>query len=447
MWYLRMWRNHLLNISRSGIVKDHIVDYDNKFLKLPIEAYLKLLPAKDPVSGSMSNAFEQLNHPQIALINAINNPQFRFVCAALSRRLGKTYISNIIAQMVVLIPNCNILIMSPNYSLSSISFEIQRKLIQTFDLEMIRDNAKDRVIELSNGSTVRIGSVAQVDSCVGRSYDLIVFDEAALTSDGEAAYNVSLRPTLDRPNAKCIFISTPRGKKNWFSRFHARGYSSDFPEWISLTADWTENTRMSVKDVQEAKASMSAAEFEQEYMASFNSYQGQIYQLSEENIIDKLPPGKYEFFAGLDPGYKDPTAFVVFAYDLENNWYYIVDDYLEAEKVTKGHADSIQEFITKWNIDAIFIDSAAAQFAADLAYQYDIATLKAKKQVLEGIAFVQTIVQQDRLKVLRHCTWTLDCLDQYQWDPNESLVTEKPVHNEASHIADAIRYALYSFII
>lgn len=434
----------MLKISRPGISSTEITDYGNsRFLKLPIENYLKLLPS--PVGSG--TVFDNINAPQIALINAVNDPQFRFISAALSRRLGKTFISNIIAQMVVLIPNCNVLIMSPNYSLSSISFELQRKLIQTFDLEVTRDNVKDRIIELSNGSTVRMGSISQVDSCVGRSYDLILFDEAALSSDGEAAFNVSLRPTLDKPGAKVIFISTPRGKKNWFSRFHARGYSEEFPQWISLVADWTENTRMSVSDVEEAKKAMSAAEFEQEYCASFNTYEGQIYALSEENIVDTLPEGNYEFFAGLDPGYKDPTAFVVFAYDLENDWYYIVDDYLEAEAVTSKHAAAFQELITKWNIDSIFMDPAAAQFGADLAYQYDVATIKAKKQVLEGIAFVQTIVQQDRLKILRNCSWVLDAMDQYQWDPNESLVIEKPLHNEASHIADAIRYALYTFIV
>ena len=51
---------------------------------------------------------------------------------------------------------------------------------------------KDKVIELSNGSTIRMGSVNQVDSCVGRSYDLIIFDEAAL-ADGRDAFNVAER--------------------------------------------------------------------------------------------------------------------------------------------------------------------------------------------------------------------------------------------------------------
>lgn len=436
----------MLKISRPDIRSDAIVDFDvdKRFIKLPIDKYLQLLPS--PLGGGRS-VFDDLNPPQIALINAINDPKYRFVCAALARRLGKTYIANVIAQLVMLIPNCNVLVMSPNYALSAISFELQRKLINTFDLEILRDNSKDRVIELSNGSTVRLGSINQVDSCVGRSYQLILFDEAALGSDGEAAFNVSLRPTLDRPNSKAIFISTPRGKKNWFSRFHARGFSSEFPEWASIVADYKENSRMSEKDVDEARKSMSLAEFEQEYMASFNSFEGQIYSLPMENIVEELPEGKYEFFAGMDPGYRDPTAFVVFAYDLENSIFYIVEDYLESERSTKDHAKALTEIISKWNIDAIFIDPAAAQFAADLAYQYDIATIKAKKQVLEGIAYCQTLVQQDRLKVLSSCHWVIDSMDQYQWDPKENLINEKPLHNEASHIADAMRYALYTFTI
>ena len=90
---------------------------------------------------------------------------------------------------------------------------------------------------------IRDSSLSTVDSCVGRSYDLIIFDEAALGADGEAAFNVALRPTLDKPNSKAIFISTPRGKNNWFSKFFDRGFTEDFPEWCSITADYTENSR------------------------------------------------------------------------------------------------------------------------------------------------------------------------------------------------------------
>lgn len=438
----------MLEISRKGVDIESVTDFpaSTRFIKLPIIPYLKLLPVVDPITYEKSNAWEHTNRPQIALINAINDPRFRFVCAALSRRLGKTYIANIIAQLVLLVPNCNVLIMSPNFSLSSISFEIQRKLIGSFDLEVEKNNLKDKVVELSNGSSVRMGSISTVDSCVGRSYNLIIFDEAALGADGEEAWNVSLRPTLDRPNSKAIFISTPRGKNNWFSNFFQRGYSEQYPEWCSLKADYTENPRMSVKDVESAKASMSRAEFEQEYMANFSVYEGQILQVKPEHIVDFEMEGGVEFFAGLDPGYRDPTAFIVLAYKPMSDTFHIVDEYLEAEATTLGHVEKFRELIAKWNIDSIFIDSAAAQFAGDLAYIYDIATIKGKKEVLPGIARVQSLLEQGRLLIDSRCRETLAAFDQYQWDQRETLTKEKPVH-KYSHIPDAVRYALHTYTL
>lgn len=441
----------MLTISRPDIERDVIVDVpiSKRFIKLSVPAYLKLLPTVDLVTLEKSTAWDQINRPQIALINAVNNPKYRFICAALARRLGKTYISNIIGQLVALVPGCNILIMSPNYNLSSISFELQRKFISSFDLEVEKNNLKDKIIELANGSTVRMGSLSTVDSCVGRSYDLIIFDEAALGKDGKDAFNVALRPTLDKPNSKAIFISTPRGKNNWFSEFFQRGFSPDFPEWVSISADYTENDRMKESDVAEARKSMSKAEFEQEYMASFTTFEGQIYEFSEECIMEFEHSDGCEYIGGIDPGYRDPTAFVVIAYDPKLDIFHVVDEYLEAEATTDLHAAAFRELIDKWGIDPIFIDSAAAQFASDLAYLYDIATIKGKKQVLEGIAWVQTIIQQNRLRVSPHCVHTLEMLDQYQWKKESAIPNgiEKPEHGKASHIADALRYALYTYTI
>ena len=41
----------------------------------------------------------------------------------------------------------------------------------------------------------------------------------------------------------------------------------------------------------------------------------------------------------------------------------------------------------------------------------------------------------------------LAMLDQYRWDNREGLTKEKPKHDEYSHMADALRYALYSYVI
>ena len=425
-----------VEVSRRDIISEEIVELGSeaKFLKLPIGPYLNLLNVKPLPS-------------QVAIINAINNPKYRFVSAAVSRRQGKTYIANIIGQLVSLVPGSNILIMSPNYSLSQISFDLQRNLIKHFDLEVTKDNAKDKVIEISNGSTVRMGSVNQVDSCVGRSYDLIIFDEAAL-ADGKDAFNVALRPTLDKENSKAIFISTPRGRNNWFSEFFYRGFSDEFPEWCSIRATYQDNPRMSETDIAEARKSMSEAEFKQEYEADFNTYEGQIWKFNFETQVkdlSQLDTSKMDVFAGLDVGYKDPTALCVIAYDWDEDKYYIVDEYFNSERTTEQHAIEIQKLINRWDIDYIYIDSAAQQTGYDFAQNYDISTINAKKSVLDGIGHVATVVDNDEIIVNQTCKEALISLDQYQWDPNPNLLKEKPKHNMASHMADAMRYALYTF--
>ena len=426
----------MLTISREDIVGDYLMDYNEqaRYLKLPVDGYMDLLGIEP-------------NSSQTAIINAINNPKYRFVCAAVSRRQGKTYIANIIGQLVSLVPNSHILLMSPNYSLSQISFDLQRNLIKHFGLEVVKDNAKDKVIELSNGSTVRMGSVNQVDSVVGRSYDLIIFDEAALVN-GKDAFNVALRPTLDKENSKAIFISTPRGRNNWFADFYYRGFSDEYPEWASLRATYHENPRLSEQDILEARKSMSEAEFSQEYEADFNIYEGQVWAFDHEECVADLSEfetRKMDVFAGLDVGYKDPTALCVIAYDWDEQKYYVVDEYLDAERTTEQHAIQIQKLIDKWSIDYIYIDSAAQQTRFDFAQNYDITTINAKKSVLDGIGKVATVVDNNQLIVDQRCHETLMSLDQYQWDPNPNLLKEKPKHNAASHMADAIRYALYSF--
>jgi len=425
-----------VEVSRADIISEKLVDSqsETRFLKLPVAQYLELLGVSPLPS-------------QMAIINAINNNKYRFVVASISRRQGKTYIANIIGQLVSLVPGSNILIMSPNYSLSQISFDLQRQLIKHFDLEVAKDNAKDKVIELTNGSTIRMGSVNQVDSCVGRSYDLIIFDEAAL-ADGEDAFNVALRPTLDKDNSKAIFISTPRGKNNWFAKFFHRGFSDEFPEWASVRATYKDNPRMSETDIAEARKSMSEAEFKQEYEADFNTYEGQIWNFNHEECIanlEELDTSRMEIIAGLDVGYRDPTAFCVIGYDWEAETYYVLDEYMNSERTTEQHAAEISRLQKKWDIDFIFIDSAAQQTRFDFAQQYDISTNNAKKSVLDGIAHVERIVDNDKLIVDQNCKEVIASLDQYQWDPNPNLAKEKPRHNMASHMADALRYGLYSF--
>ena len=66
-----------IEVSRRDVTSEQILDLqsETRFLKLPVDPYLELLGV-EPLAS------------QKAIINAINNPKYRFVCAAVSRRQG-----------------------------------------------------------------------------------------------------------------------------------------------------------------------------------------------------------------------------------------------------------------------------------------------------------------------------------------------------------------------
>lgn len=417
----------MIKISRTDVSKDHFQQFDNPFIKLDISKFVDMI-GFTPIT------------PQIAMLNAINNPNYRFIVATMARRTGKTECASWIIFLLAMIPKTHITIVSPNYTLSELSWNKQRQLLKRFNIEIEKDNAKDRVIELSNGSRIRMGSVSQADSLVGVSNNLILYDEAAIEDSGREAFEIQLRPTLDKPNSKAIFISTPRGD-NFFKDYYLRGFSAEFPNWCSILADVEENPRASAADILEASKSMSKEVFRQEYYCDFTSRQGQIYNIQDTNIISTIPLYN-DVIIGMDIGFKDDTAICVVGIDLDSGIYYVLDSWQGNLKDTSRLALELRNLMEKYSADYIYVDSAAAQLRYDFAMLYDIATLKAKKDVLLGISYVQMLLEQKKLFVMDNCSLVIEPMQRYSWDSN---VREKPKHDSNSHMMDALRYAIYTY--
>lgn len=437
-------------VSRPELIYDRLVDFgvEERCLKLPIQRFLDL------------EGIEPLQ-PQMAMINALNDPTYKQIVGCLSRRTGKTFIANAMAFLKAMEPNTNVLIVSPNYSLTNISWNEQVRLISKHGIEVKSKNKTDREIHLENGSMIKFGSAAQADSLVGRSYNLIIFDEAAIEDAGRDSYNIQLRPTLDKPGSKIVFISTPRGTANYFYEFYNRGFSAEFPTWVSVHSTYRDNPRMLARDVEEARRGMGKMEFEQEYEASFVSFEGQIYSSFDTDkhvikglsdaVFKRMQENRFLFdtILGIDPGYKDDTGGVVLVYEASEaegvrDKFYLVWDYSKNERTTAQHAAEFSSVYDKWDIDMVFVDSAAAQFREDLSVMYDLPSNPAVKSVLDGIAYVQTLVDNDMLYVDSECEQAIMMLKNYRWDSNDKLTKPRPVHDKFSHLADALRYALYS---
>ncbi len=390
--------------------------------------------------------YTELIAPQIAMINAFLHPDYRFIVGCLSRRTGKTIVSNIIATMISLVPNANILVICPDYSLANISWDLQIKNIGILGMELRKQNTRDREIVTETGAMIKLASAERADSAVGRSYDLILFDEAAIYDGGKEIFDIALRPTLDKLTSKCIFISTPRGD-NYFKEFYDRGFSADFPSWVSIHSTWKDNPRAVLSDIEEAKRGMPAAIFQQEYEANFTSFEGQAFSaFTDDNIkpVD-FKPDYLDYIIGLDIGFRDPTACVVIGlYESPNGSICanILEVWEDSGKSTAQIATRLRETMDYYKAECIYIDSAAAQTRYDLAEIYDITCINADKSVVDGIGFLNTLFQQDRLSVCESCTQGITTIRNLVWDKKSKL--EKLLHNKYIHVADAIRYAVYS---
>lgn len=433
-----------MEISRDYINTQDVVDFgiDKRFFKLPVANLL----AQEGITP---------NSPQIAIINALEDPRHRFVTACVSRRVGKSFIAYTLGFLKLLEPNVKVLVVAPNYSLANIGWSQIRGLIKKYGLTTERENAKDKEIELANGSLFKLASAAQADSAVGRSYDFIIFDEAAISDVGGDAFSIQLRPTLDKPNSKALFISTPRGG-NWFKVFYEQGFRDDLPQWVSIHGTYRDNPRVVLSDIEEARKTVSKNYFRQEYEADFSVFEGQIFDTfrADEHVKDLKGMANwfreehiFETLLGIDVGYRDPTAVLTIKYHYDTDVYYILEEYEQAEKTTAQHAMYIQHCIDRYSVDRIFVDSAAAQFRQDLAYEHEISSAPAKKSVLDGLACLQALFQQGKIIVDASCTSLIHALQNYKWDfkeGGEALSREKPRHDSNSHLCDALRYGIYS---
>jgi PBSX family phage terminase large subunit len=402
----------------------------SKFFKLPIDKLLERLPT--PVS---------FNESQRSMIEGLEEKRFWVHIAG--RRTGKSYAAAILAFAKLLEPGQQVMVVAPNFSLSSIIWDYVTDLIKQLDIEVERFNQKDKVVKLINGSTFRLLSANNRDSLVGRAANLLIVDEAAIIPNDEY-FTRDLRPALSTfTDSRCLWISTPRGKGNYLYSYYLRGQDAEYEDWGSAVHTWRSNPRLSAKDVEEAKKSMTRALYLQEYECEWTTTESQIYEYLDEqkHLGDYSEYNFEEVIAGLDVGYRDPNAFVVLGYAGEK--YYVLDEYVSKECTTSELANIIQEKIDLWGIDTIYIDSAAQQVKADFAYDYDIYCENAIKSVNDGINFLQSLIEHDKLLFdITGASHTFSAMSSYMWNTNTEK--PKPQHEWPSHPSDAVRYAVYT---
>ena len=231
-------------------------------------------------------------------------------------------------------------------------------------------NHSDLRLTLRNGSEISLRGADNENSLRGVGLDFLVMDEFADVKE-HAWYEV-LRPTLSDKNGSALFCGTPRGYGNWSYNLFSK--ENEDEQWKSFQFTTLDGGQVSASEVQQAKQDLDERTFNQEYMASFVNYAGQIYYNFDrkQNVLDIYNPKTSEIHIGMDFNI-DPMSAVIS--ELKGNNIYVYDEIVIYSSNTD---EMVQEIKNRFKDKHIFIypDPASKQRKTSAGGVTDLAILK-----------------------------------------------------------------------
>lgn len=190
----------------------------------------------------------------------------------------------------------------------------------TRDIRTAR-NETELSVTLLDGSRISLRGADDPETLEGVGLSAVVCDEfARMKLD---AWQKSLRPALSDKGGRALFCGKPRGF-NHLKDFYERGQDrARFPEWESWLFSTLDGGHVPAADVAEARTTLPAKAYRQEYEASFENAAGRVYEdftrrthvVPHAELERAYKPGdRWQFRAvcvGVDWGYVDPGVALV----------------------------------------------------------------------------------------------------------------------------------------
>lgn len=285
-------------------------------------------------------------------------------------------------------------------------------------------------------------------SLKGIYLDGLILDEYADMSP--KTWTEALRPALSDRKGWSIFIGTPKGR-NHFYDIHE--YAGKNPEaWYTKIYKASETGVIEPSELADAKRQMPEEEFNQEYECSFEgstlgSYYGDLMrQARDEGRIRSVPYDPImPVFTAWDLGIADKM--VIWFYQKVFKEIHLID-YMEVDG--KGIKDLIkplreQPYIYDthfWPHDGAARELSTGFTRQEVAEKLGLRPLKVGKKLplQDGIDRVRMILSRCYFDEVK-CQRGIICLEEYkkEWDDIKQVYSDKPLHNQYSHGADAFR--------
>lgn len=318
----------------------------------------------------------------------------------------------------------------------------------------VKDHRADNYVEISfNGKTNYFYIFGGKDE---RSQDLI----QGITLAGLLCDEVALMPEsfVNQATGRCSvagskfwFNCNPDGPYHWFKN----GWIDKAAEKNLLYLHFTMDDNLSLSDqIKQRYAALYSGVFFQRYILGlWVVAEGIIYDMfsPSRHVVDTKPHNEaVKRYVSCDYGTQNATVFLMWESGADGKWC-CVDEYYysgrdeSTQKTDNAYADDLAAFIGGKTIEAVVIDPSAASFIA-LLRERGYKIKKARNDVLDGIRYVATLLNLDRISFLNTCQNTIKEFGSYTWDTKACERGEDKPIKQHDHAMDAVRYFCYTVI-
>jgi phage terminase large subunit len=318
---------------------------------------------------------------------------------------------------------------------------------------MSKANQSELWVELMNGAKIKLYGADNPDSLRGLYLDGVVLDEYA--DMRPRMWGEIIRPLLADRLGWAVFIGTPKGHNAFYDVYTS---ATKDPRWYTRTLRASQTGLLPNSELEDAQASMSPDQYEQEFECSFEAailgafYGKEMRVLTDAGRITTVEADPlFPVNTAWDLGYSDDTA--LWFYQVIYGEIRILDYHSSNGHQVSYYTDLLESKRqeNKWRYGKHYLphDARAKTLASG---GKSIIEQIASKIPVESLKIVPSLSLQDgiqatRLALMRSwfdgvkCQDGIECLRQYQreYDEDKKVFRDKPKHDWTSHGADAFR--------
>lgn len=378
----------------------------------------------------------------------------RWACIVAHRRAGKTVacINDAIKRIIECpLPNPRIAYIAPFYAQAK---DIAWAYLceYTAPIPGVARNESELRVDFPHGGRIRLYGADNYDRMRGIYLDGAILDEPAQIDP--RAWSEVIRPALSDRGGWATFIGTPKGHNEFYDIWERARTEGD---WYALMLRASETGLLPDTELADARKTMSEDEYQQEYECSFDAaikgayYATELARARSEGRITRVPIDRYvPIMTSWDLGYTDSSA--IWSFQAVGNEVHVVDYYEADSKPLSHYADVLRDNQREWGEGIRFGDH---YFPHDVQ-AHELTVGRSRVQTLRDLGIEPIVVPQhnvnDGINSVRRlfdrfwfdaerCHRGLEALALYrrEFDEKTKMFKDRPLHDWASHGADALR--------